>query len=239
MAHLRGWSDGTATSSAPARLRYRPLEGMHLFIPAGAGGGDGIIVPTGTQLIPDFGGRNYEGEIAFTPKYDDSRMVLRGDPLPPYSGDTAYTGGVKIDVLLQARGLCVMTSTSASLIRVFDLLHDEFVCAPEAAAGKLPIFRIEEPRSYSIQQRADLLYAPVYSLVGWATRDSLKLGPRLIPPPKPLPSLDVLAATPVLESDSVFERTGEVMPPGPKWSRSERGASRLVPAGDLDDEIPF
>jgi hypothetical protein len=220
-------------------LRYKPLLGEHHFIPAGTSGSEGIVVPAGLRIIFDWA-RFREGEIAFAPKYDDSRMVLRGELLPPYSGDERYSGGIKIDALLQQRGSCVLTSTSASLIRALDLLHDEYVCAPEAHAGEMPIYRLEEPRMYTIQQRADQLYAPVYTLVGWAERDSLKLGPRLISPPKPLPALDAVAP-PALESNSAFEtaRSGEVMPPQPAPSRREKAAEVLVPAGDLDDEIPF
>jgi hypothetical protein len=237
MAQLRAWKDNDpAVASSAARLRYKPMAGEHHLIPPGASGDDAVILPVGIQLIFDFG-CFWEGELSFTPKFDTSRMVLRGTPVPPFSGDPNYTGGIRLGVMIRRQGLAELCATQGTIINVLDLLHDNFVRAPEAEHGKLPIYRVEEPRSFTIA-KGTTLYAPVYTLIDWTPRESLRLGTRLIPPPGPRFGSNGVAAPQVLKSDRALDeadRSGEVMPPKPAPRRS----AELVPAGDIDDQIPF
>jgi hypothetical protein len=240
MAQLRVWkeNDPAAAASTVARLRYKPMAGEHHLMPPGASGDDAIILPVGVQMIFDFG-CFWEGELSFTPKFDTSRMVLRGTPVPPFSGDSNYTGGIRLGVMIQQQGLAELCATQGTIINVLDLLHDNFVRAHEAEHGKLPIYRVEEPRSFTIAT-GTMLYAPVYTLIGWTARDGLKLGTRLIPPPRPRSGSNGVTAPQALDSDRAFDeaaRSGEVMPPKPK--PATRRSVELVSAGDLDDQIPF
>jgi hypothetical protein len=220
-------------------LRFKPLLGEFHYWAAGAPKDAYEIVPTGTKLIFDYAGF-YEGELSYDPEFDDSRMVLRGQPLPPYSGDKNYDGAIKVPVLLQGRGPCELIGTQSTLITEVDRLYDVFSVAAQAAAGELPIYLLQEPRSFTNRQGV-LLHAPVLMLVGWTPRDGLKLGPRLIAPPQPWAGDAVMTLPPAAaqESDSIFEttsRVGEVLAPSKPKPAPPRSP---VPAGDLDDEIPF
>jgi hypothetical protein len=225
---------------------YQALSGNHIWIPIGGTVEHGTVLPPGCQVVFDFGAI-WEGEVAYRPKFDDSRMVLRGVELPPYSHDDGYMGAVRINVMVQHHGLCTLLTTSESACRAIDLLYDSFVFAREAAEGKLPVVRIEEPRGYHTKFRPDPIYAPVYIPVGWVDRDSGQhaFGARLIPPPKAQPALSYEVATaPALETNQMF---GEV-PPEPasasKPKTAKRAGKKAQPHGvqfddDLNDEISF
>jgi hypothetical protein len=187
----------------------------------------------------------WEGEIAYRPKFDDTRMVLRGVELPPYSHDDGYMGGVKINVMVQRHGPCTLLSTSESLCRAIDLLYDTYLFAVEAQGGKLPVYRIAEPRSFNVKFRPDPIYAPVYTPIGWVDRDPASFGPRLIPPPQARPALITAVTTaPAVETDPVFAtQDGELLPPEPtskktsKRAKKEHHGPQYDP--DLSDELPF
>jgi hypothetical protein len=229
---------------------YQALTGQHIWIPIGGTVDHGTVLPAGLQVIFDFA-NFWEGEIAYRPKFDDTRMVLRGVELPPYSHDDGYMGGIKINVMVQRHRLCTLLTTSESACRAIELLYDTFVFAPEATEGKLPVFRIGEPRGYSTKYRPDLIYAPVYIPVGWADRDPSPqaFGARLIPPPQPQPALTYAVATaPASETDKMFDTAhGEVLSPEPASAaklKAGKRAGKKASSGpqydaDLDDEMPF
>jgi hypothetical protein len=242
MAQLKAWrtdSSSTAYSSRLPRLRYKPLAGeFHIIVD-----GSTAVLEAGRQMICDFA-NYYEGELSYDP-FDISRMVLRGGakPLPPFSGDEGYDGGIKLAVMVQSQGRCELLATQATTINALDRLYDSWVMSPEAAQGQLPLYELQAPRSFTIPQ-GQTLFAPILVAIGWVARDGLKFGPRLTPLPRPMAAIEVTTASPRLETDHVFEtvaRTGEAMPPDAMAVKAApRGkATDLVFAGDLDDEVPF
>jgi hypothetical protein len=236
MANLRAWANSTTTPAAKPALQFKGLTGEHIFVPLGGSAAYGFVVNVGTFVIFDWG-RFWEGEVCFKP-FDDKRMVLRGTALPPYSGDTGYDGGFKVDVMVQGHGLCQLLTTSGGLCTALERLYDDFVVTPAAQTGKLLVYRIEESRSYTPKRGAELAYAPVYTSMRWIDRDAGRFGKRLIEPPKP--SSSEFTTAPALESEKVFEAaasTGELVvmekKPTPKASGKAGGFT------DLDDEVPF
>jgi hypothetical protein len=219
MVHHPGWSAAVPASSASThRLQFKALLGAHIFIPAGDSSDAGRELPIGTKLVFDYASWR-EGEIAYQPRFDDSRMVLRGEPLPPYSGNPTYQGAIQINVLVQRCGLCVLTSTSTGLYRTLDQLYDAYVLAPEAQQDQVPVYRLEESRPYTTKYRPDPMYSPVYTPVAWMSRDAKTFGKRLIPLPKvtliPDEATAAVPATPPPESDQLFNGAvaqGELLP---------------------------
>jgi hypothetical protein len=111
MATLSAWR-GTAASASSRTLhslQYKAMLGKHIVVPIGGTADTGTVLPTGCQIIFDFG-CHWEGEIRYRPGFDDSRMKLRGTELPPFSGELGYIGGVKLNVLVQHHGLCQLLS---------------------------------------------------------------------------------------------------------------------------------
>jgi hypothetical protein len=246
MAKLRAWrGDNEPTSNQP-RLNYQVFTGHHIWVPPGGTPDHGTVVPVGSLLIFDHGTFR-EGELSYRPKYDDSRMVLRGVETPVYSGDPGYIGGIKLNVLVAHFGPCTLTVTSETACRALDRLWDGFIFAVEAQAGKLPVYRIAEPRSFNVEFRPDPLFGPMYIQTKWVDRPEI-FGPRLIPPPKSQPALVYEVATaPALESDKPFDVSqGEVLLPEISTSKqkaakrtSKRDQKWPEHRSDLDDEIPF
>jgi hypothetical protein len=246
VAMLRAWRGTSAAASSLPQLQYKALLGQHVVVPIGGNADCGTPLPNGLQLIFDFSAY-WEGEVAYRPKFDDSRMRLRGTKLPPFSGDDGFVGGIKIHTMVQRYGLCSLLTTADSMTRVIEVLYDAFIFAAEGQAGQLPVYRIEPPRGFTTRHRPDVIHAPCYSMVGWVGRDADAFGPRLIPPPKPMVLSTELTPTPVLESDDVFAAVaprGEVLPPKPKTKVSKHGARQIPLRGpqsdpDLEDAVPF
>lgn len=243
MATLRAWRGAAAASSSLPQLQYKALTGQHVYVPPGGNSDYGTVLPAGLQVIFDWGA-HWEGEVAYRPKFDDSRMRLRGVELPPFSNEDGYMGAVKLHVMVQRHGLCSLLTTSESATRAIDLLYDTFTFAIEAQQGQLPVYRIEEPRGFNTKFRPDPVYAPRYSQVGWVHRDPNAFGPRLIPPPKPILMSEVTTA-PALESDKVFNTVAphaEVIPPEPGGKkkapkRTDKKTQQFDP--ELNDVVPF
>jgi hypothetical protein len=251
MANLRAWRGTAAGPTSLPQLQFKALLGQHIVVPMGATSDYGTVLPEGMKLVFDFA-CFWEGEVCYQPKFDDTRMVLRGTELPAFSGDEGYTGGIKLHVAVQRIGLCSFLSTSEAVIRAIDVLYDAYIFAPEAQAGQLPVYEIGEPRSYHARYRPEPLYAPVYVFIGWTPRGSL-FGPPLIPPPKPqLISTEIIPG-PTAETDELFSQVqhrGEVTPPAPAAlpdnAKGKRRTKRK-PAGapgaqwdvSLDDGLPF
>jgi hypothetical protein len=251
MANLRTWRGTAAGSTNLPQLQFKALLGQHIVVPIGGTPDYGVVLAEGTQLVFDFAAF-WEGEVCYQPKFDDTRMRLRGTELPDFSNEDGYTGGIKINVMVQRHGLCSMLSTSEAVSRMVDMLYDAFVFAVQAEAGQLPVYRLAEARGYHTRYRPETLYAPVYIFTGWVARDPNAFGPRLIAPPKPpLVSTEVITA-PAAETDKVFAdiaRLGEVLPAPASDAGKARGKVRGKPAAksgnpqpisdDLDDELPF
>jgi hypothetical protein len=248
MAILRTWRGTAAAASSLQYLQYKVETGQHVVVPVGGATDQGTILPAGLQVIFDFG-QHWEGEVAYKPKFDDSRMRLKGTELAPYSGDPNYSGGEKIHVMVQRYGLCSLLSTAETVVRVLNLLYDKFIFAPEAANGQLPIFRISEPRGFYPKQRAGMLYAPVYSsAIVWVNRDPNAFGPRPVPPPKPMLEADTkLTTARELAINAIFESAtahGEVIPPEHqqvpvKKAKPHPKKKGQQPDDELDDVVPF
>jgi hypothetical protein len=247
---LHGWRNSAAASqdqNLPS-LRFKAIDkGNHIVVPVGAPEEYGYVLPVGTQIIPDIG-HYYEGEMRWQP-FDDSRMRPYGTPLPAFSGETGYAGGLKIQVMIQRHGLAVLQSTSEAVARAISAIMDAAQFAPEGIAGKLPVYEIGEPRSYKSKHRPDLLYAPVYILRGWVERSTQGFGPRLVPPPKPMLISEPQFAPKVLPSDELFNTAtphAEVLPPtkvlpaqkpSKKKAKQEEHGPQFDP--DLNDVISF
>jgi hypothetical protein len=248
MANLRAWRGTAAGASNLPQLKFKAEIGHHIVVPVGGTEDYATVLREGTQIVLDFG-CFWEGEVAFSPKFDDARMRLRGTELPPFSNDQGYHGGIKLNVMVQYHGLCSMLSTSEAVTRAVDAMYDAFVFAAEAQAGQLPAYRIGNPRSYQSRYSSNLLYAPIYLLAGWLMRGDA-FGPRLIPPPKPILVPEVITAPASLEAEKVFgavSSRGEVISaPSASTAQRRKGKRQRLAAPDnpqadpdLDDVVPF
>jgi hypothetical protein len=205
------------------------------------------VLEEGTLLAFDFGAY-WHGEVSFKPNFDDSRMVLRNQPLPPSCGDSNYADGLKINVLVQRIGLCTLLSDREGQCSVLQRMWDAFVFAPATEAGKLPVYKLAAARSYPNRYKpGTVLYSPVYLPFNVMDRPPAIFGPRLIDPPKRPQPLEALEA-PKPESDALFDgvaKTGEVLPPdpapaAPKARRKNKSANTGQQYDDdLDDQLPF
>jgi hypothetical protein len=200
MAILRSRGDAPAAnakSDSLPWLRYAATEGSYAFVPAGSPGELGIPVHLGTLVILDFR-RVREGEVSFTPKFDDKLMVPRGQPLPPRCGKKEYADGLQIDLVVQKFGLATLTSTADCVCKMLERLYDTYSFAPEAQEGKLLICRLDPSRSFKTQH-GSTLYDPKWTIVGWAPRSG-HFRPALIAIPKPI----AFESQAVIESDVAF-----------------------------------
>jgi hypothetical protein len=243
MATLRAWRSPSSSATGLPKLQWKALEGCHAVVQIGGTPESGRKLPPGTQIIPDFRGPAKHGELTYSPKFDDSRMVPINQEPPPFSDEGGYVGAIRVPTLVQRHGLCSFLTTSAGAVRVLEAIYDEFVFAPEAQAGKLPIYRIEEPRSYHIKQRPDDIYSPVYMLIGWVDRDPNAFGAAQIKPP-PLISMTSGAPALALPSDEIFksaDRAPEVLPPpaSVKKAKKQKRGTGQQEDDDLNDLVPF
>jgi hypothetical protein len=246
MANLRGWpqpTEATSKSKLPS-FQFKAELGKYVVKPLGAASDYTVVLPDDTPIILDFG-YFWEGEVRFTPPFDDSRMVLRGvTPLPRFSGDKGYQGAIKLHVMLPHYGLCELLSTSVTVVNSIDAMWDAFLFAPEAHAGQLPVYRTRPVRSYNSDY--GLKYAPVLLHIGWSTRNEL-FSTRLIPPPKPIDEREMLVTGPAPETDKLFDAItshGEVLAPAPLPGQrgKPRGKTKPRTGGpdpDINDAIPF
>lgn len=76
-----------------------------------------------------------------------------------------------------------ISSTSKATVESFNVLHDQYLAAPQRAEGKLPIVQLKETLIVETPSKAGTTrnYQPVWQIVGWAARpaalaiDALKI----------------------------------------------------------------
>jgi hypothetical protein len=240
MANIRAWRGSHGASANLPSLQYKSLLGQHLWVPAGFNASVGKALPVGLQLIFDLA-TFQEGEVCFDP-FDDKRMHLRASEVAEFSGDEGYSGAYRCNVLVQHHGLASFQTTAVTVCDVIDSMWDRFVLSPEGQAGKLPVYRIEEPFAWTSRQYPGTKYKPVYSEVGWVTREASAFGPRLIPAPQPLQVVHQVLLPSV---DNALFNTAETQePPAAQPTRQKgkappKSQTKQQKDDDLNDLIPF
>lgn len=123
------------------------------------------------------------GWVNFTPTGPIKRMVTFGtEPIPPRpddlnaEGKPAFRQGFEVLVLLAKNAgggpAREFGSNAGCVIEAMDELHDAFLGAAEAKAGKLPVVALVDIVLKEVGKSSN--YKPVFQIVGWVDRpDSL------------------------------------------------------------------
>jgi len=236
MAKIRAWRDAHSTSANILSLQYKATLGQHLIVPPGFNASVGKELALGTQTIFDFS-TFQEGEVRFDP-WDDSRMRLRGSEVPEFSGEEGYSGAYRLNVLVQHHGLASFLTTAVTVCDVIDSMWDHFALAPEAHAGKLPVYQIEAPFAWQSKQYPGTRYKPVYSLIGWVVREPSAFGRRLIEAPKPLQmtTTEALAAP---ANDALFNSATPQHSEAQPQKGQKKASTKPQKDDTLNDVVPF
>ena len=129
------------------------------------------------------------GWIWFSLGAPDFHMVPFGADLPPQpskdhkKGFRAKIAGKVLD------GVREFSQTAQCVLAGIDELHEAFIAAPEAAAGKIPIVRLSGTLPIMTRGggQTSTNYKPIFDIVGWTDRLP-EMGNRTVPPPLPMPS---------------------------------------------------
>ena len=119
---------------------------------------------------------------------------------PPSPGNDAngkpveYRAGFR--TLVKGRdigGVREIAGNSTALINGMNALHDEFVRAPEAHAGKIPLVKMTNVMSIKSGQATN--FQPVFTIQAWVDRTA-DMGERTVPPPRPAAGATAAPAAP-------------------------------------------
>lgn len=189
-------------------------------------------------------------------------MAPLGKPIPAKPADKAQLG-FRMKVMGRALGgIYELSGTSKALVESIDILHGDFLKAPEAADGKIPVVALVRTVDRKSQFKDDkgtmqqsVNYVPEWTIQQWVDRPS-SLGERTVPPPGG-PTLAQAAAH--ASSGSGGWGAKHVPPPAPhpnepadipEWVTHGAAAGGLtlpqtasvsanVRSPVMDDEIPF
>ena len=254
MATLRSRPSASqvAAKGEPSWLRFYALDqGKLVYVPAGFSSEQGTIIPVGTKLILDF--RHFrEGEVSLDP-FDDSRMVQFGHKLPPKSGDEGYSDGLQVDTIVQRYGFATLTSIADGVCKLLYNLHDTYCFAEEAREDKLPVYRLETPRSFQNSHK-NIQFGLRLTLIGWPPRSQYLRQP-LLPIPAPVTGSAIECAQQTVKEDAAFASTAPQGEAVAQEIRKGTKSRRMIPAAshasvtqfekstqvdpDLNDDIPF
>lgn len=190
----------------------------------------------GQRCVFDFG-RFFVGPVTYTPKFDASKLKPFGTPgiedaiLP-------YKDSFRIPVYSRHfGGLRSYMKSSISVQYVLERMWCQFASAPEAQAGKIPVFENgdSERRFNDAVSGGGDYFVPVYFIVDWSPRPEDIFGPRVVPIPKPLVMPTALpSAAPHRPAIS----TQQAQAPLPRSTPAAPAPKPSVPA-ELNDEIPW
>ena len=94
-----------------------------------------------------------------------------------------------------------MTNSTALLIESVDALWNDFVAAPEAAMGEIPVVHIAEvlPVTKGSGAQCSTNYKPIFEISNWVDREQVAgLGERTVLAPRgPAPSVPLQQSAPV------------------------------------------
>ncbi len=131
--------------------------------------------------------------------------VPYGQKLPPQPpGKREGNGGRMVDCFQQGFRVKVVgksiatpdggivrefASTSKTVCKALNKLHDTFEAAPEAREGKIPVVKIVDSEAVQVQtpKGTNTFYAPVFEIVTWTARPEDVFGPRTVPAPSAPP----------------------------------------------------
>jgi len=156
------------------------------------GGSDAVEIPLGTRFAVDFGTIE-AGYVSFGPQGPVRQMkpYIEGQPMPAQpqekdaEGKLVFRPGFYVKVAGNAlEGVREWCSNAAVLLNAMDDLHQQFLRAPEAAAGQIPLVAIVSTTAVKsgTGARSSTNYAPVLRIEGWTARPDV-LGPRTVPVP--------------------------------------------------------
>jgi hypothetical protein len=148
-------------------------------------GGAGVVtaIKIGTLAILDTG-HGFIGREQFKPKYR-SVFVPIGTPLPPPPAGEEWFPSTRFQVEIDGLdGVKLLRIRGQIQLRRFKAAVQLFNYRPEAAEGKIPLFRFlgfdEVATDYGVY------YGILLEYVGAADRDESVFGPRIVPPPPPI-----------------------------------------------------
>ncbi|HJU20606.1 MAG TPA: hypothetical protein VJ770_29505 [Stellaceae bacterium] len=150
----------------------------------------------------DFGSLEV-GYAKYTSQGPSYVMVPVGQPLPEQPAEAERDENAKLTfrpafrVRLYGKrldGLREWSSTASCVLEALDDLYQRSQAAPEAAAGQIPVVELTRtiPITSGKGARANTVYAPVLTVVGWTDRVSA-MGEQTVPPPTP--ELKVVASS--------------------------------------------
>ncbi len=126
------------------------------------------------------------------------------------------------------------SNTSKSVLEPLDMLHQQYLAAPESKQGKIPV--VTSPGNNKIESNSSFgtntFYSPIFQIVQW------------IPRPRELGEIGQQAA-PAAQTNGSAPRAAA--PAAPVASGDDWGTGVVLPAArqggqvtaDMDDEIPF
>ena len=151
------------------------------------------------------------GWIAFTEQGPSKTLVSLGESLPPRpdgkkaDGKPLYQQGFEFLLILSGAAgggpAREFGSSAGCVIEAVDALHTDYIAAPEAKAGKLPIVALKGVSPIKTGQSTN--YRPQFDIVGWKDRPSGLV-------PSAAPAAPVAAEAPPVTGSTV------VGPPAPQ-----------------------
>lgn len=183
------------------------------------------------SFVADFGSISV-GYIAFTPTGPSFELVPLGSPLPA-KPTPDHKQGMRLKLFspknFGGAGLREFASSAKSVLNAIDVLHSEFEAAPEAAAGQLPVVKLEGSTAVTTKgpQGNVTSYAPVLRIISWVERPT-DLGERTVPAPRAGARTSAPPAQPPAAPPA-----NHVPPPAPKAAEPKKEMALA------DDEVPF
>ena len=157
-----------------------------------------VELPTPFKFVADF--ENMEvGWLSFKPGAVDFTVVKIGSPMPARPTPD-HKHGIRLRVFVKEHGLREFAHTSKNVLRAFDVLHDEFVSAAGAHAGKMAVVEVSGTETVKMQtkEQGELRFkVPKWKIAGWVDPPAAFAGdgaePAAPAPKKAMPAAKVAA----------------------------------------------
>jgi len=157
--------------------------------------------PTPFKFIADF--ENLEvGWASFKPGAVDFTMAKIGEKMPARPTPD-HKQGIRLKIFLKEHGVREFAHTSKNVLRVFDVLHDEYAIGAASNAGKSAIVEVTGTETVKMQtkEQGELRFkVPKWRISGWTNPpaefaaaspvEPERPAPKAMPAPKPADDSD-------------------------------------------------
>lgn len=180
---------------------------------------DMVTIPV--KFVADFANLQI-GWMAFIANRPDFRMVRLADmvnktAVKPERPSPEHRDSFMVRIYNKSMGMREWRSQSKCVLAVMDLLYEEYLAAPEAAAGQLPVIEISDVKPLKREgpyPGTDM--QPVMSITQWVARPELLVPPTLPTAEAPAANGHDNKVVPI----QTAARSGHVPPPPPPTSSS-------------------